>query len=119
MVYLYACDLYCDDCGAETRRYIVEAYTPEQREMFLGDDEDSDDIPSEVDEGESDCPHHCHEGENCPNAEILPSGRAVGALLTERLTDDGVAYVREQLARGGELAELWGERFGISLEGGD
>ena len=44
-------------------------------------------------------------------AEVLPSGDKIGALLSTSLTADGADYVREAVAEGGEVAEFWRDAF--------
>ena len=77
---------------------------------------DSDDYPKWAsDDEEADSPQHCGSGSDCLNAEVLPSGRKVGALFGT-LTAAGVAYVREAIADSpSEVTDLWAERFADDL----
>ena len=111
MAYIYDADLWCNSCGED----IVARLTSEGKAPTNPDDEhsfDSGEFPKAVgDPGESDCPSHCGGGEECLEAEILPGGRKIGALLSTSLTSDGVEYVKEAVANGGEVAEFWREQF--------
>lgn len=127
MAYLFQSDIYCDDCGKDIQKYRKEALMRgDGGETSLSEDEfdvvysseynyDSDEFPKYVDNdsiGASDSPQHCGSHESCLNAEVLPSGRKVGALLNKDLTEEGVRYVRESVAGGGEVAEFWEQEFG-------
>lgn len=111
MAYIYQADLWCDSCG----RAICERLDKEGKTPDNPADErsyDSDDYPKYVgDPGESDCPDHCASLETCLEAETLPSGTKIGALLGTDLTSEGVEYVKEAIQRGGEVAEFWREQF--------
>lgn len=107
-MYAYQADLYCDTCGNAIARDLPRS-------------DDSDDYPQWYDEdhSETDCPNHCASYDDCPNAEVLPDGSKVGALLREQLTSDGRAYVQEaiyeSLSEHGKLTpvvELWADTFG-------
>lgn len=114
LVYVYAADIYCDDCG----RDICARLDSEGAE----DDGDSDSYPQRHDDGggESDTPRHCGSGPECINAEPCGCGEPdhkVGAFLENPLTDDGRTYVRESLggreACATALARMWAEHYGI------
>jgi hypothetical protein len=105
-MYAYQGALYCDSCGAK----IAAGLEP---------DEDSNHYPQHAIEtyDETDCPQHCDCWESCLEAIELPSGRRVGALLACPLTLDGVEYVaRAQRENPNEVADLWGERYGLRPE---
>lgn len=108
--YIFQADLWCDDCAEK----IKDEFRPEDRP---DDDDlpDSDSWPCEVTGSlESDSPDHCAAGAECINAEELESGDRIGALLTDELTDEGVAYVREKLTNEpSEVVKFWGESFGL------
>lgn len=85
-------------------------------------DPDSDVLPVYADENysETDSPSHCANEEHCPNAEHLTrDGRpfVVGALLRERLTSEGLEYVRDAIAErpDDELMRLWADAFDVSI----
>lgn len=112
-VYIYAADLYCKDCGEAIRREITEeghAPSDPHKEWSF----DSDEFPKGPypdGGGESDSPNHCGNHEKCCNAIVLSDGTKIGAWLENGLTADGVKYVREAIADGGEVAELWSEFY--------
>ncbi len=111
MPFMYQADLYCDSCGHAIR----ERLTRQGKTPAAPDNEwsfDSDDFPKDVVASESDYPHHCGAGETCREAVELPSGRRIGALLSDVLTTDGIDYVEQAIAQGGEVAEYWEEVFG-------
>ena len=60
---------------------------------------------------ESDTPQHCGSHGDCLEADVLPSGRKVGKLLSRSLTADGEQYVKEYIEEGGEVAEWWEQEF--------
>lgn len=104
--YIYAADLYCDACGENIRADITAAgrapATPENESSY-----DSDQFPKGPypdGGGESDYPCHC---------------AGCNAFLNNPLTPDGVAYVRDALARNtgrpDVLAE-WRESYSAELE---
>ncbi|KKK96517.1 hypothetical protein LCGC14_2661970 [marine sediment metagenome] len=111
-VYIYAADLYCEDCGDDIRATLLRDGCD-----FNSDDEttyDSNDFPKGPypdGGGESDCPQHCGAGSNCINALELPDDHKIGVWLENELTIDGVSYVREAVQEGGEVAELWAEYY--------
>ncbi len=108
---IYRADAWCDSCADAIKAAI-------KREGALPADitdercYDSDDYPKYMSNDEaSDSPYHCAAGEECLEAEILPSGQKIGALLSTSLTPDGVEYVRCAVREGGEVAEFWREAF--------
>ena len=116
MAYIYAADIYCDDCGDEIKARIqAEGKAPENP-----NDEtsyDSDEYPKYCsDDDESDSPQHCGSHEDCLNAVTLPSGRKIGCLIGTNLTDAGVEYLKEIVDKGGEVAEFWANEFSDYLD---
>jgi len=84
LVFVYAADLYCEDCGAKIREELTaKGQAPEDPE-----DEwsyDSDDFPKgPTEETESDSPSHCG---------------GCGVFLESPLTSEGEAYVIETVKR--------------------
>ncbi len=111
--YIYAADIWCEDCGEAIREKITqEGNAPKNSK-----DErpyDSDEYPKGPytdGGGESDTPEHCAAGAECSNAIKLLDGTKVGAWLENELTTEGVKYVREAIQEGGEVAELWAEFY--------
>jgi hypothetical protein len=101
-MYAFSATLFCDSCG--------QAIKDELNKQGVGDSGDADDFPQYADElaSETDCPSHCGSMGECLGAESLSDGTKVGALIGERLTTDGEAYVREAIESGGLVAtELW------------
>lgn len=115
MAFIYAADLWCNSCGrAICKRLRREAHAPADPHDEYS--YDSDEFPKYVaDPGEADCPQHCGAGDDCLEAVELPSGRKIGALLSPDLTGEGVRYVHEAIAEGGEVAALWAEEFAAYL----
>ena len=110
MAYIYQACVWCDDCGEA----ICEQLNAEGQAPANPDDEhtfDSDDYPKHCDnDEESDTPEHCAAGEDCVNAITLASGMKVGLLFGE-LTGDGVEYIKDVIAGGGEIADLWKNHY--------
>lgn len=110
---IYCADIYCDSCANAIRERILAECSDEEKEKF--DDEtkyDSDEFPKYMsDDEESDSPQHCACGDECLECVYLPSGDKIGALLSRSLTTDGVSYVTEAVADGGEVAEFWEKEF--------
>jgi len=74
MAYIYAAEIWCDDCGEDIRRRLIaEGNAPDDI-----DDErsyDSGEFPKYCDgEAESDCPEHCAAGDDCLNAYEFDDG---------------------------------------------
>ena len=115
MPYIYQADLWCNSCGKAIRKRLRgEGNAPDNPQDECS--YDSDEYPKFVcNPGEADCPQHCGAGEDCLEAIELPSGRKIGALLSTELTGEGVRYVEEAIAEGGEVAELWAEEFAHNL----
>lgn len=111
MTYIYAADVWCDDCGKDICRII----TAEGNAPADPDDQrsyDNGEFPQYVEDfGESDCPEHCAAGEDCINAYEFPDGCKIGVWLENDLTTDGEEYVKEAIREGGEVAELWREWY--------
>lgn len=121
-MYSYNCELWCDACGRriqenlELHPGLAEAVDPPRH--------------CATDEGK-DGPRHCAAGEDCLNPVDLTGWglgdsdplygaetAKIGALLNERLTDEGVAYLNEMLGEGTRtpyqkaLHALWREVYG-------
>jgi hypothetical protein len=116
MPYIYLADLYCDSCGKDICRKLKTSVevpaNPDDQTSY-----DSDFYPKYVDRiGESDSPDHCACQNDCLEAEVLPSGAKIGKLLHTELTEEGVRYLKEIIAEGGEVAEFWQEEFADYLE---
>lgn len=108
---IYQADTWCDSCADDIKQRIkADGTAPENP-----DDEttyDSGKYPKWMDENEAaDTPQHCGSGEDCLEAEKLPSGTKIGKLLSDELTDAGVQYVREYIQQGGIVSEWWRVQF--------
>lgn len=108
---IYQADVWCDSCADDIRQRIQkQGNAPENP-----DDEttyDSDEFPKYMGEDESaDTPQHCGSGEDCLEAEIMPSGAKIGKLLSRELTNDGIQYVKEYILEGGEISNWWRQQF--------
>ncbi len=116
MAYIYCADVWCDDCGEAICRKLQQAgnapANPHDEYSFY-----SDEYPKyAADDDESDTPSHCAAGEECFNADVLPSGRQIGALFG-RLTTDGYEYVRASHAeRPSEVTALWMAYYAVEAE---
>lgn len=135
MCYIYAADIYCDDCGEDIKRRLAEQFyntpgsvtLPDGSEMvdfesvedlaeYLDSmderDYDSDDYPKGgLDDEETDSPQHCGSHADCINAIELPDGTRIGALISDNLTSYGVEYVKEAVSEGGVVSEFWRSVF--------
>lgn len=105
MAYIYAADIYCDNCGEAIRQRLTaegEAPADPADEWSYN----SDDFPKVAgDNDESDTPEHCACGENCLNAVEIEGGK-VGLLFGE-LTSDGVDYVEEAIEEANLDGSSW------------
>lgn len=117
-VYIYAADIYCEDCGGAIREQIAwKGFAPDNP-----DDEwsyDSDDFPKGPypdGGGEADCPQHCGAGQNCFNAIEFLDGCKIGVWLENELTTEGVEHVQEAIQEGGEVADLWADFYRVELQ---
>lgn len=110
-MYIFQADCFCDSCGKAIKADLdAKGLTPDDPEKERT--YDSDEYPKYADDDDaSDCPQHCGSHEHCLEAEVLPSGRKIGALIGTNLTSDGIEYVKEKVAEGGEVADFWRERF--------
>ena len=113
LVYIYAADIYCKQCGEAIRERITqEGHAPANPDNEWS--YDSDEFPKGPypdGGGEADSPQHCGSGEECINAIELSDIGKIGAWLENDLTTDGVDYVREMIRDGGELAGLWADFY--------
>jgi hypothetical protein len=115
-MYVYAADVYCDDCG--------EAIANDLRESGQSDTGDSSDFPQhEADPGESDSPQTCGAHEGCLNAEPCTSCDvgAHGCDLGASLTPAGYAYLyalsTEDPANGcPETRQRWFDAYDIPYD---
>lgn len=118
---IYCADTWCDSC---TDRIKADLRAAAREPADSGDERfyDSDEWPKYMGEDEeADTPQHCASGEDCLEAEVLPSGSKIGALLSRSLTEAGVQYVREYIEqdkpqdeRGqwlNEVTEFWAREF--------
>jgi hypothetical protein len=111
MAYIYAADIWCDDCGDKIRRTIIAEGTapadPTDEWSY-----DSGEFPKCCDgSSESDSPQHCAAGEECINAHEFDDGHRCGVWLENDLTTDGDEYVKEAVRAGGAVAELWADYY--------
>lgn len=91
-VYMYAADLWCEECGAKICDELTEAGNAPEDPEYEGSF-DSDDFPKGPypdGGGEADSPNHCAAGSDCVNAV---DGN--GVFLENPLTDVGYDYVKE------------------------
>jgi hypothetical protein len=93
-VYLYAADLFCEDCGDKIKASLAAQADPDNESTW-----DSDEYPKgpyAEGGGEADSPQHC---DDC------------GVFLENPLTNDGARYVVEQCEAyiSGDDAGLGGE----------
>lgn len=98
MAFIYAADLYCDECGEAIQEGLdakgLSPADPHDEYSY-----NSDEYPKCArDDDESDCPQHCGSGPDCYSAEVLPDGHKVGYFFRNPLTSDGYEYVREAVA---------------------
>lgn len=108
---IYCADVWCDSCADAIRERITREggapTNPNDERSY-----DSDEFPKYMPEDEeADSPQHCAAREECLEAETLPSGAKIGALLSHSLTSDGVNYVTDAIVEGGEVAEYWAREF--------
>lgn len=112
---IYCADCYCDSCADKLREVIRSDRAIAGEPPIDESDErsyDSDEFPKYMSEDEeSDTPEHCASQADCLEAETLPSGHKIGKMLSHSLTGEGVKYVEEYIAEGGEVAEFWREQF--------
>ena len=112
-VYIYAADIYCEDCGEDIRKQLTsEGFAPvdpENETAYDSGEFPKGPIPDGG--GEADCPQHCGAADDCINAIEFPEGNKIGTWLENELTTDGVDYVREAIQKGGEMAEMWAEWY--------
>lgn len=114
-VYVYAADLYCEDCGRWIRKELG-------RKDASGGGDVYPDGPYPDGGGESDSPQHCGNDEKCLNAMMF-DGVKVGVWLGNPLTTDGVEYLKEMLSNPNAtpyqlaLHEFWSDVYADYLEG--
>ena len=122
-VYIYAADLFCEDCGQRIRQELDEqGKTPQypNRESTY----DSDDYPKGPypdGGGESDSVQHCDEHNECINALVLSNGCKIGVWLENPLTQDGVKIIKNMIEMEeknnsyNEVLELWKQWYSEEL----
>ena len=109
MVWRYRDEMLCKECGEMIRAtldYPLDA--PERR-----DDDIYPQGPYYT--GIADGPDHCAIGEDCQNFIELPDGTKIGGWLENELTEEGIEYMRDVVAQGGEIAHLWANFYAASL----
>lgn len=124
MARIYNADIYCDACGkaieADRKAALMNGdggktkLTEEEFDAIYGNEHnyDSGEYPKYADDDEeADSPQHCGNHADCLNAEVLPSGYKIGCLIGTSLTSDGLDYLKEAIAEGGEVAEFWYKQF--------
>lgn len=124
MAGIWNADIYCDDCikliKAERKAALMAGdggktgLTEAEFDAIYCNEHnyDSDEYPKWADDDEeTDAPQHCGSHAECLEAEVLPSGTKIGKLIGTSLTSDGVEYVKEQVAEGGEVADFWRKEF--------
>jgi hypothetical protein len=107
-VFIYDCDLYCEQCGEAIRNVLDNEGSdidPDDEHSYDSGEYPKGPIPDGG--GIADYPQHCASGGGCENAIHLSDGASAGAWLGNGLTPLGVEYVREAMRGGGEVAELW------------
>ncbi len=115
---IYQADTWCNSCADAIRSDLRESAGALGFSFNPGDERtyDSDEYPKYMpDDEESDCPQHCGAGPDCLEAETLPDGTKIGALLSTNLTSDGIDCVRAAIAEGGTVAAFWADQFTDSL----
>jgi len=91
--YVYAADLYCEDCGRAIQDEIHDEIATK------GSTDDSEDYPQGPypdGGGEADGPAHCGSNEGCLNAMTIEDQR-IGVWLGNPLTAEGVTYLLEMI----------------------
>lgn len=112
--YIYAADVYCEACGKDIRSALKSAKKappkPEDENTYDSDDYPKGPFPVEP----SDTPQHCGSGVVCLSPTVI-EGENYRKFLENSLTEDGVQYVKDQLARAnpGPVAKYWGEFYKI------
>jgi len=117
IIYVYAADLWCEDCGRDIRNTLIEMgkapQNPDDQSSY-----DSDDFPIEISsDEETDCPYHCGAGEECFNAEVMPDGQKIGAWLENPLTSYGIKQLEQQIREEPEnvVVQFWSEHYADCL----
>lgn len=113
---IYAADTWCDSCGEAIKERLLKDATEEQKADWQDErNYDSDEFPKWMsDDEESDGPQHCGSHGDCLEAEVLPSGHKIGALLSTSLTSHGVEYLKEMAASPAsdpEVIAFWKQQF--------
>lgn len=113
LVYIYAADIYCEDCGKAIRERIInEGRAPvDPNDEYSYDSDKYPKGPFSDGGGEADCPQHCEAGPECLNAIELIDGSKIGAWLENELTIVGVENLRNVIRQGGEVVEMWADFY--------
>jgi len=112
--YTYQAELWCPSCARSIRDELDAAgERPADPDDLYSYDSDGYPKPVSWCSIESDAPDHCGAGAECLEAEELSDGSRVGRLLTEYLTAEGLAYVREAAleAPASPVVALWLDAF--------
>jgi hypothetical protein len=126
-VYIYAADIYCEDCGKAIRERITEegwgifgSYTgpADPKDEWSYDSDEYPKGPYPDGGGEADFPQHCGSGPDCLNAIQFFDGTKAGAWLGNELTSDGIQYVKDAIEEDpeNEVCQLWAECYGDYCE---
>ena len=111
-VYIYAADIYCEDCGDNIRAILLRngcEFDPADETSYDSDDFPKGPYPNGG--GFANCPQHCGNGPECINAEELFDGSKIGVWLENELSIEGREYVKEAIQEGGEVAKLWAKYY--------
>ena len=111
-VYIYNADLFCQECGERIKAELdakgETPANPNNERTFDSDQYPKGPYPDGG--GESDSPQHCGSGAYCANFYIL-GWIKVGVFLENKLTNDGVNYVKDAISKGGPVADFWREKY--------
>jgi hypothetical protein len=111
--YVYAADLFCEDCGRAIQKGMKKTSDNE---------DDYPQGPYPDGGGEADGPEHCGNHDRCLNAMEF-AGTKVGVWLGNPLTTDGVEALKEMLSNPNAntyqlaLHDFWGRVYSDYLEG--
>jgi len=115
MVYIFSADVYCESCGEDIKAQIdaERAHNPQENPII----DDSDTYPQpHCGENCHDCPNHCGGQNECLEYIPIEDRTRIGALLTDSLTPDGVAYVTDTHRENPSLVTgLWMAKFEIPV----
>lgn len=111
-MYIFCADVYCDKCGEDIKARLLKETGKSEEDYADERTYDSDEFPKGPypDDAESDTPEHCGSHEHCLDPTMIGDFVA-GHFFENDLTTDGVEYVKQALADGGEVAEFWAEHY--------